>query len=166
MKFFHRNDLKPSRDWHFLKEGLEQNIKAHKEYDAHLEKISSMLPEETKLFVLSSWYQNPKSHDCPHDAWLQELKVTAKTENEEDRVVNVTMKLLGNCHDRILTFEYVNVIDLNFDMKKCGRHNVGDWLSDEFDLADEGFISHEILWQFGKPWRIVAKNIKFFAENK
>ena len=166
MKYFSKSSGRPVKDYKVLKGSIDEAILAGKNYNLHLQGIAPKLPPETREFVMSAAYQDFNSHDCPHDAWLQELVVAVKTDADKNERVDLQMILLGSFHDRILTFEYTNVIELNIDLKKTGRKQLGDWLHDEFDINDEGFVSHEILWQFGKSWRIVSKNITFLAADK
>lgn len=49
--------------------------------------------------------------------------------------------------------------------KACGG-GVGDWLSDEFEVSDDGFITHRISWNgFGprgeSKWIIEAEEISY-----
>jgi hypothetical protein len=95
-----------------------------------------------------------------------DLTLDAEVCADEDRGMNLTMRLLGAFHDRILTFKYFNVTECNFEIKKNGKHNCGDWLYDEFDIVEQGLVSHEILWRLGKPWKIVSERVEFSAENR
>lgn len=166
MKFFVRGDSEPTRDWRLIKEGFERKLEALNAYHCHLKGIYSQLPEATKAFVLASWYHSSRSHDCPRDAWLMGLVIKAETESGGSRSVNVVLTLLGNCHDRILTFTYSNVVECNCAINMHGDHNVGDWLYDECDLVDGAAVSHEIVWQYGQPWRIVAKTISMATRER
>ena len=80
--------------------------------------------------------------------------------------MNLIVTLLGAYHDRILTFKYINVTECNLEILKTGTQNVGDWLNDEFDTVGRGFVSHEILWQFGKPWKIISEHVELSAEDR
>ncbi len=74
--------------------------------------------------------------------------------------------VLGAYQDRILTFTYSNVFEFNLDIKSVGKRNVGDWICDEFDVIAEGRISHEIQWQQGDAWRIVAERVQLLVSSK
>lgn len=166
MKFFSRSDAPPTHDYRVLHKSFEEQIQAGKDYNQHLQKIISDLPGQTRAFAIAPWYHDPKSHDCPHDAWLMDLGLEAKTVRDEDRAMNLTMTLLGAYHDRILTFKYTNVTECNFEILKTGTQNVGDWLNDELDIVERGFVSHEILWQFGKPWKIISEFVEFSGKDR
>lgn len=140
-------------------------MQACKAYDAHLKVIATKLPEVTRVFVLAPWYQDFNHHDCPHDSWLLNLALNARVKSNEDRTLDLTLKLLGAYHDRVLIFHYRNVMLCDFEIQKQGRHNTGDWLRDEFDVTADGFVSHEILWQLGGPWKIICQQVEFSAED-
>ncbi|MBW8865091.1 MAG: hypothetical protein JF609_09270 [Verrucomicrobia bacterium] len=145
---------------------MDAALQACRDYDTHLKSIATRLPEPTKAFAMAPWYGDPTHHDCPHDSWLMSLSVDADAAASKDHGLNLTVRLLGAFHDRILTFRYFNVAECSFEIKRHGKHNLGDWLKDEFDITDQGCISHEILWQFGKPWKIVSEEVEFSAENR
>ena len=163
MKFFFRGDGKPTRDYRVLHQAMDDQLRACKDYQRHLELISSKLPKPTRDLVLAQWYQNFNHHDCPHDSWLMNLNLNV---SGEEHVLNLTLNLLGAYHDRILAFTYHNVVFCGFEIQKQGRQSTGDWLRDEFDVIENGFVSHEILWQFGEPWKIISKSVEFSAKDK
>jgi len=166
VRFFLKNDAPVTRDHRALHDSFEKDTQALRDYEIHLKTIAAKLPEPTKAFVMAPWYGDPTHHDCPHDAWLMNLALDATASADKDRRLDLTLTLLGAFHDRVLTFKYFNVTECNFKIKKHGKHNTGDWLNDEFDIIDQGFVSHEILWQFGEPWKIVSEYVEFSAENR
>ena len=166
MKFFSKSSGKPIKDYKVLTASTDEAILAGRNYDLHLKKIAPKLPPETRKFIMSLSYQDWNSHDCPHDAWLQNLEFWVEPNASERQSLRIMMVLLGSFHDRILTFEYSNVIECNLDISKTNKKSPGDWLFDEFDIDDNGFVTHEILWQFGNPWKITAEKMNFSAHNK
>jgi hypothetical protein len=166
VKYFSRSEGPPTRDYHVLNKCINAAIQACKDYEAHIKTIAPKLPEPTRVFVMSSAYGNHNSHDCPHDSWLMNIILDAEVCRDNNRRIDLTIRLLGAFHDRILTFKYINVTEFNIEIKKSGNQNVGDWLNDEFDIAEQGFVSHEILWQFGKPWKIISECVEFSAEDR
>ena len=154
------------RDFRVLHKSIDEALQSCKAYEAHLNEIAPKLPEATRTFVLAPWYHNWNHHDCPHDSWLMDFTLKAAVKNDEDRTLDLTLNLLGAYHDRILTFNYRNVTLCGFEIQKQRRQNTGDWLYDEFDVFEYGFVSHEVLWQFGKPWKIISERVEFSAENR
>ena len=166
MRFFFRSDSPLTRDYRVLHKSMDEAKQVDKAYDAHLKAIATKLPDITRAFVMAPWYQDWNHHDCPHDSWFLDLSLKACVENDEDRTVDLTIKLLGAYNDRILTLNYHNVTLCDFEIQKQGRHNTGDWLFDEFDVLENGFVSHEILWQFGKPWKIISESVEFSSADR
>src|SRR3974377_181628 len=127
MRFFKR-DSAPTRDFRILDSAIEEELRAGREYSQHLASIASRLPIETKSFALAPWYRDPTCHDCPHDSWL--LDASLKAGISDARMLNLDMTLLGAYHDRILSFQYSNVVELRIDIIGIDKENVGDWLFD------------------------------------
>jgi hypothetical protein len=166
MKFFFKCSDKPTNDYKALKASTEAAFLAGRNYSLHIQRIGPKLPPETRDFVMSSSYRDWNSHDCPHDAWLQDLVFKVEPDAIKRQSLRIVMVLLGSFHDRILGFEYRNVIECDIDISRNNKKSPGDWLYDEFDVEDDGFITHEILWQFGNPWKITAEKILFSASDK
>jgi hypothetical protein len=169
MRFFKPDYLPtPSRDYKAVESAVEEDYQASLDYGAFLKRISPKLPEETRLFAVAAWYQDPRSHDCPHDAWLEEVKLSVA--DERRRTLNLSLTVLGAYQDRLLTFNYFNVTEFRPDLSQMGPNNLDDWLHDEYDIMESGGLSHEILWRYGAQWRIVAERITFSSvarsENK
>ncbi len=166
MKFFFRGDGKPTKDYRVLHQSMDRQLQACKDYQRHLDAISPKLPDVARSFISTPWYYDFNHHDCPHDSWLMDLSLKVGVKCNDDRTLDLTLNLLGAYHDRILIFHYRNVTFCGFEIQKQGRHNTGDWLRDEFDVLENGFVAHEILWQFGEPWRIVAESVEFSAQDR
>ena len=142
---------------------MEEGLRLCRDYERHLEGIAARLPDETREFALAAWYRNPGHHDCPHDAWLLDLDVKARAGRHDK--LDVELTLLGAYHDRILRFRYSGVSELKLEVSGAGASKVGDWVWDEFDIAGQGGVSHEIQWMFGPPWRIVAEQVGLSVED-
>lgn len=163
MRFFDRKSVKKG-DRAGMNEAIDRELSAWKHYDQFLLTIADKFPEETKSFVLARWYRDPRNHECPHDSWL--LNLTIDADFSLERKLNLDLRLLGAYHDKILKFQYFNVINLDVGFAGLEKENVGDWLYDEFDVTEEGMISHEILWQeASRPWKIVAEKVVFTSIN-
>jgi hypothetical protein len=162
MRFFAHSN-KATRDFRELGESAEKGLRASRDYYNYLVAISNGLPKDTRSFALADWYRDPRHHDCPHDAWL--LSVFFKAGAGGDRSVNLELTVLGAYHDRVLQFYYSNVVEAKFDIVGETNENVGDWLADEFGIIDQHRVSHEILWQKGSQWRIVADQVKLIVSD-
>lgn len=125
----------------------------------HLASIAPALPDVTRAFVLAPWYHDPKAHDCPHDGWL--LRAECSSGGVSDPQMNFVVELIGAYHDRLLTFRYHRVEDLNVSFSPIANGQRPDWICDEFNLAGEQLVSHEIRWSDDRVWRIVAAQVEF-----
>jgi hypothetical protein len=163
MKFFFRRAGAPTGDYREIHQATDDQLRACREYRQHLDLIAPRLPAATKSFVAAPWYHDWNHHDCPHDSWLMNLSIGVEDAKNKKSALSLKIVLLGAYHDRILTFEYRNVLECNFGIQNATKQNMGDFLRDEFDVFDGGLVSHEILWQFGTPWKIVADQIYFLA---
>jgi hypothetical protein len=122
---------------------------------------------ELPRFATEPWYNDPRDHRCPHDAWLESVEISeaATGQRNEVRRTVITVRLLGAYHDGRIVFRYRDVS--NFTLS--GVHTLrglGDWLSDKFVHSDTGSLVHEILWaglpRKGKSrWVIEARDISY-----
>ncbi len=161
MKYFVKDNRPPTRDYRELHQAIDEGLLAARAYREHLREVASRLPAETRSFALEPWYGDPQSHDCPHDGWL--LQASFHASATEDRTLHGSLRVLGAYHDRILEFEYSRVVECQVNLSGLGQENVGAWLADEFDVLDNGLVAHEIQWQHGNPWRIVAAGVRLIV---
>ncbi len=148
-----------------LRRDLRESMMAGEAYWAHLLSIADRLPQDTRAFALAEWYNNPRHHDCPHDSWLLGIHMSAD-HRSATRQLDGTIELLGAYHDRILTISYRNIIEFKIEGCVAEETVLGDWLQDEIDIVGNDYISHEINWDRGANWRIVAKGISFEARDR
>lgn len=157
MKFFFRSDSAPTKDCHVLHNFIQAAADASAEYQRHLKCIGPHLPEVTQAFVLTPWYNDWNSHDCPHDARLLGVSLGAGGATG-DAVFR--MRMLGAYHDRVLTFTYSAVVELHASVGDETHEDSGYWLADEIDMTSGGAVVHEVLWQRGESWKIVAARVQ------
>lgn len=119
--------------------------KAWKAYMTYLTSIKDRLPQTVYEFALADWHYDPRNPKCPHDAWVQEIKVKeiAEGERHEIRTTQIEITLLGAYHDRLLKVTYKDVTShsINATHSQLGY---GDWLTDEIGLSETGQVLHEI----------------------
>ena len=125
--------------------------------------ISARLPD----FARSSWYRDPTDHRCPHDAWLESFSLVehASGARNENRRPSIVLQLLGAYHDGTICFRYEDVVSYSLSGENtiCGA---GDWIFDEFEVDEDGFITHRIHWSAvprggESTWRIKARTISY-----
>jgi hypothetical protein len=113
------------------------------------------MSQETLLLPLrecasSDWYASPADHRCPHDAWVQAVTVSepATGERQENRRIEIQIRLLGAYHDGVIEFRYKGVAEYSLQTSDA-RHGHGDWVRDEIENRD-GSILHTIVLMNGK----------------
>jgi len=117
-------------------------------------------------FATAAWYSDPTDHRCPHDGWLESIEFTepAAGERQEQRTTAVKIRLLGAYHDGHIVFHYSGVEGYQLKSESCGR-GLGDWLHDEFSIAENGLLRHSITWRIGPSqeshWLIKAHNVTY-----
>ncbi len=114
-----------------------------------------------KLALAMEWYDF-SVHQCPHDAWLEEFKLTESSSggNIAERSCSLEVQLLGAYHDGRIMLRYPKVFSHQISVADCGR-GMGDWRYDEFRLSERGHLLHEIEWADGHRWLIEANDIEF-----
>jgi hypothetical protein len=124
--------------------------------------VQRQLPD----FATAAWYSDPSDHRCPHDGWLESLQFTepALGKRQEQRKTAVTLRLLGAFHDGHILLHYTGVTGYQLSSESCGR-GLGDWLHDEFSVAESGLLSHRITWCLGPSqeshWLIEAEDVRY-----
>lgn len=138
---------------------------AFAKYRHYLEANRERFPKSAYTLATSDWYMNFHYHQCPHDAWLEWVKIDEPSSGErhEIRTVAITIKLLGAYHDGIIEIHYPQVFEYRLN---SGPLNGGhlDWHYDEFRLNDDGHVMHEIEWcglHNTGTWLIVASDVEF-----
>ena len=122
---------------------------------------------ELPTFALAEWYRYPRDHRCPHDSWLEALEISepAIGERKEMRNSAVTLRLLGAYHDGYIIFRYSGVQSYSV-VADSSAAGIGDWLTDEFSLVEDGWIEHRIHWSGQGPkreavWAFKAREITY-----
>ncbi len=135
---------------YILADQLDENaLVAFKKYRKYLVSVSARFPPNAYELATSDWYFDFSDHKCPHDAWLNSVKIfeDASGDREQERRVGIETVLLGAYHDFLLTFRYEGVVNYTLsgcDLDRSGGHY--DWRYDEFRLSDRGLLIHEIEW--------------------
>jgi len=119
-------------------------------YLEYLETIKSSLPDHIYAFASHEKYFTLNSPHSLHDAWLSSVEVR-ETRNKErpfEPVVGVTLKLLGQLHDRTIVLEYKEVCryELNGKPNRSNWADTfhGDVFTHEVRIEKKGWIIHEI----------------------
>ncbi|NVJ49462.1 MAG: hypothetical protein HWE11_03690 [Gammaproteobacteria bacterium] len=121
----------------------EFKVKAD-EYRQYLDSIKDKLSLSPKDFIFEDWYNEPNSHKCPHDSWLDRLVVSEDSES----TVQIELRLLGAYHDGFITFRYSGVQYYNLARHESSivESSHGDLRYQEFRLDSDGNVIHEFDW--------------------
>lgn len=131
-------------------------------YRKYLKSISDSLPISAREFALAEWRLSPSFHECPHDSWVEYLKIyeDASGERRQNRVLHIEVRLLGAYHDGFLDLKYKNVTQYALS-KTDNWEDHGDWLYDEVRLSENKLVLHEIEFHSQTNWLIECKDIEF-----
>jgi hypothetical protein len=133
-------------------------------YLSYLDSVWSSLPPGTKTFVREEWFYEHDDHRCPHDAWLQDLRVEehASGDRQQYRTLQIKIRLLGAYHDHQLEFVHKNVIEYEARSKNTKRPRVahGDFLWNEIRY-EEGKVVHELIFSEDSSWVIKCSDIDY-----
>jgi hypothetical protein len=142
---------------------------AFERYQEYLASVRDQMPPRAYTLATSTWYFDSRDHRAPHDAWLESARVVedARPGQPRQRSVRIELRLLGAYHDGIIELHYDDVsryrIDLAPHESEAG-HGHRDWRYDEFRLAANGRVEHEIEWwgrrQTGS-WLIEAADVEY-----
>ena len=140
-----------------LRNASAQNFEA---YTVYLAAIRYQLPSSAYEFATADWHYDPQDPKCPHDAWIQEIKIKeiAEGERAEIRSTQIEIFLLGAYHDRLLKLTYFGVESYSMSAAKSS-HN--DWITDEIRLSGDGFVVHEAEFSSGARLVIECRDLRF-----
>ena len=134
-------------------------------YWEYLQVNQARFPQGAFALANSSWYFDAQNHRCPHDSWLEWVKVSesASGSSNENREISITIRLLGAYQDGWIEFQYPKVISYRLDISN-GAAGHQDWRYDEFRLGDDGSLFHEIEWAGtgnNGRWLFQATDVEF-----
>ena len=116
-------------------------------YREHLEANKSRFPISAFALASSEWYFDFTDRRCPHDSWLEAVRVEEPSagQRRELRSLTMTIRLLGAYHDGYIELMYPDVY--SYDLAGMHvRRGHGDFQYDEFRVGEQGRVIHEIEW--------------------
>ena len=137
-------------------------------YQEYLQSVRGSFPPHAFALATGGWYFNNTDHRAPHDAWLEEARLTetARPKDRSERRLDLHIRLLGAYHDGWIDLRYHDVsryrLDLHAPRTNVGRAGHRDWRYDEFRLASGGRVEHEIEWwgsEAAGNWLIEAADV-------
>jgi len=141
---------------------LEERRRAYKSY---LQSVQNSLPPRVFEFAAAPWHYDHTDHRCPHDGWLESLTIReiAEGDRRQHRRIEIELLLLGAFHDGHMRMTYMAVSSYLSTLPTCESpfgNKVGhpDWLVDEFRLATNGLIVHNVLFSSGSRFEIECQD--------
>jgi hypothetical protein len=167
MAYILPSDLPDPQSRLFTKKSKE----AWKQYRSHLLTWQKRLPPKALAFALADWHYDHSDHRCPHDSWLEDLRIEEGpgASPVHERTIRIVILLLGAYHDGQLRVVYDNVFSYALDFAppktRATSRSHGDWLIDEIrSEGHRGRATHEIHWANGGEWIIEAAEIEAIWE--
>jgi hypothetical protein len=136
-------------------------------YQAYLDTVGARMPAGARALATSAWYFDSRDHRAPHDAWLERACVEETVSPDGRRSVQIRVRLLGAYHDGHIEFYYRDVRYYRIALEPRDRdagHGHRDWRHDEFRVAADGRVEHEIEWwgiQSTGTWLIDAADVEY-----
>jgi hypothetical protein len=115
---------------------------------AYYDREKARIPLGASEFALAPWHFDVTDHRCPHDAWIQELRVfDSARETEHVRGTDIELILLGPFHDMTLKIKYSAVRSYVFEAApQVALRGHGDWRYDEIHPTPNG-VEHHIAFE-------------------
>jgi hypothetical protein len=140
-------------------------VTAFRLYRGYLEQHRPVFPAVAHALASSEWYYDPADHRCPHDAWLEDVRLveSGSGKRREGRATSIFIRLLGAYHDGHVEFHYPQVFRYDLQLNPA-THGHRDWRYDEFRVTDDGHLLHEIEWWSHEGigrWLIEASDVEF-----
>jgi aminomethyltransferase len=161
LEFYSKHDT-TSRDF-------EDFNAAWENYYSYLRSLEGKIPKSAYEFANAEWHYKTSDARCPHDAWLEELRIGEVEEQSgkfELKPIEIYVRLLGAYHDGHLEFIYKNIHQYSMNSERdflLSKHKGGfyhhDWMRDEIRLSEDGFVIHEIEW-LNARWIIECEDIE------
>jgi len=131
-------------------------------YYRYLEEVRDKLPENAYSFATAPWHYDPRDSKCPHDSWLEEMRIfePAEGERQEVRRIKIVIRLLGSYHDGFIELSYPDVNKYIIETPESDFASAhGDWIIDEIRLSEHGRVIHEIIFHRGTRLLIESNDV-------
>lgn len=133
-------------------------------YQDYLRSQVARFPQSAYQIATSEWYYSLTDPRSPHDGWLTDLQILEGPNGkpDSDRSISIRLRLLNAQQDRHIEYWYPRVSKYTLELAN-GEWGHRDWRFDEFRLAEDGQVIHEIEWAAAGPtghWVIVAADVQ------
>lgn len=132
-------------------------------YHDYLERLEHAFPTSAYRLATSDWYFTFSDPRAPHDSQLLDVHISESDAREQSgrRTILLRLRLLNAQRTHELEFTYPAVTRYTLDLFHGAWGHRG-WRYDEFRLADDGQVIHEIEWAGPREtarWTIVASDV-------
>jgi hypothetical protein len=77
------------------------------------------MPRGAKEFALAEWHYDYADHRCPHDSWIKSIEVIL--DERKQGLPALRLSVLGAFHDRVISIEYLGVVDFSLEGQTRSR---------------------------------------------
>ena len=146
--------------------GPAELTQAFEAYRRYLSAHQARFPVGAYALASSNWYFDANDHRSPHDAWLESITIEehGTSARRENRACSIRVVLLGAYHDCRIELIYPKVYSYRLENHDSDK-GAADWRYDEFRLAEDGRVIHEIEWasgpERGANWLIESADVQF-----
>lgn len=142
-------------------------------YAAYVASIRDQLPAHVYAFASDPAHFNLTSASSLHDAWLESVTIReiASGKRNEIRRTEISISLLGPCHDRRIHLHYTGVTRYSLDRpSSLGRTDFSSECHEDLHTHEvrlgkrEGLLVHEILFQSDAVFLIECGDIQHSEE--
>ena len=138
----------------------------YENYLQALKSYQSSLPKKVLEFASDLTRFELNGASSLHDCWLKELLIE---ESGSPSQTEVTLRLLGQMHDRIISIKYREVVAYSItrtatDNSPYPNPDQDDLYTHEIRVSDDGHVLHEILFVSDKSILIECKTFDVSEE--
>jgi hypothetical protein len=135
-------------------------------YLIYLDAVRSKIPHNAAQYAFAPWRYRMDDHQCPHDSWLNELRINDKFEPvTRKRTLELRGEFRGAFHDLFfeIVWQGVQAYSLTLESAVKGKHPVGhaDWMIDELLVEESGLLTHEIEFSDSGLWTISCADLVY-----
>ena len=140
----------------------DESRDGYAEYRAYLEENRGRFPPGAYALATSPWYHSLGGRRGPHDARLLGVTVAEVERSGSAGDVSLRIRLRNGWGDGEIELFYPRVFAYRIGLHP-GAPGHRDWRYDEFRLAGDGHLLHEIEWWSGEEtarWLIEAEDVE------
>ena len=130
-------------------------------YQAYVSDNRSAFPLSAYSLASSTWYFDSRDHRAPHDGRLLSLRLIESSDTDKP-TISLETHLQSAYQDGVIVIRYPRVFSYSFSLSDASEGH-SDWRYDEFRVAPNGHVLHEIEWWHREEtarWLIEANDVQ------